>query len=530
MREGRAPGRARQADRARQRGRERHLEQGGALHEIGHGARHDEERQPDRERHQDRPPPPSTAKITATVISATAIAPMRRWATPSRSPRFHASSGPNGTASSSGTNSGPKVSVEERRADRDLLAGQRFERERIERADEHGRAGGHQEQVVEHERAFARDRREQTALLQLRRTPGEQRERAADEQHQDRQDEDAARRVGGEGVDRGEHARAHQEGADQRQREGEDRQQDGPDLERVALLHHDRRMQQRRGGEPRHQRGVLHRVPEPPAAPAERVIGPVRAHGDAEREEDPGQQRPRPHPARPGGIDAAVDERGDGEGERDREADIADIEQRRMNREARILQDRVEIAALERRVGDAQERVGGQQDEEKEGDRDPGLHAEHVGLEPRRQIAAEQRDQRAEQRQDQHPQQHRAFVIPPHAGDLVDQRLERMGVLEHVDDREIRAQVAGDQRAERERDESELRERGRPGDAHEHRIVAARADDRHAGLHERQAQREHQSVMAELGDHRGAPALAFFALSSFQWPCFFKASATSFGM
>ena len=31
--------------------------------------------------------------------------------------------------------------VEERRADRNLLAGQRLERERIERADEHGRAG-----------------------------------------------------------------------------------------------------------------------------------------------------------------------------------------------------------------------------------------------------------------------------------------------------------------------------------------------------------------------------------------------------
>ena len=49
--------------------------------------------------------------------------------------------------------------------------------------------------------------------------------RAADEQHQDRQDEHAARRVGGEGVHRRQHARAHEEGAEQRQRERDDREQ-----------------------------------------------------------------------------------------------------------------------------------------------------------------------------------------------------------------------------------------------------------------------------------------------------------------
>ena len=43
--------------------------------------------------------------------------------------------------------------------------------------------------------------------------------------------------IGGEGMDRGQHAGAHQEGADQRQREGEDGEQDGPALQRVALLH-----------------------------------------------------------------------------------------------------------------------------------------------------------------------------------------------------------------------------------------------------------------------------------------------------
>ena len=114
-------------------------------------------------------------------------------------------------------------------------------------------------------------------------------------------------------------------------------------------------------------------------------------------------------------ISAAIGKR-----ERDREADIAEIEQRRMHREADVLQDRVEIASLGRRLRDAQERVRGHQDEQVERARDPGLHGEHVGAQRVRQVRAEQRDQRAEQREDQHPQQHRAFVIAPHAGELVD--------------------------------------------------------------------------------------------------------------
>ena len=59
--------------------------------------------------------------------------------------------------------------VEEGRADRNLVAGERLKRERIERADEHGCAGRGQEQIVEHKRAFARDRREQAARFRAAR-------------------------------------------------------------------------------------------------------------------------------------------------------------------------------------------------------------------------------------------------------------------------------------------------------------------------------------------------------------------------
>ena len=62
-----------------------------------------------------------------------------------------------------------------------------------------------------------------------------------------------------------------------------------------------------------------------------------------------GSERPRPNPAGPGSVDAAVDQGGDGKREADREAYIAEVEQWRMDGETDVLQDRVEIAALDRR-------------------------------------------------------------------------------------------------------------------------------------------------------------------------------------
>ncbi len=47
----------------------------------------------------------------------------------------------------------------------------------------------------------------------------------------------------------------------------------------------------------------------------------------------------------------------------------------------------------------------------------------------------------------------------------------------------------------------QLHLRGRHGDGHELRIVPARADERQHRLHQGDAKREDQSVMAELGDH-----------------------------
>ncbi len=89
---------------------------------------------------------------------------------------------------------GAKVRLKKGGSDRDFVAGQRLERERIERADEHRGAGRGEQEIVEHERALAADRGEQSALREKRSAPGEQGERPADKDAHDGEDEDAARR------------------------------------------------------------------------------------------------------------------------------------------------------------------------------------------------------------------------------------------------------------------------------------------------------------------------------------------------
>ena len=276
-------------------------------------------------------------------------------------------------------------------------------------------------------------------------------------------------------VHRGEHARAHEEGAHQAQGEGDDGEKDGPHFQRVALLHHERGMEQRRAGEPRHEGGILHRVPEPEATPAELVIGPPRSHGDAEREAHPGGESPRPHPARPGGVDTPVDQRGDGEGEGHREADIARVEERRVEGERGVLQHRIEALPVEGRRVEPDEGVGRDDDEEQKRRGDRALHGKHIGLQLARQVGAVGRDRRAEQREDQHPQHHGAFMVPPHAGDLVDERLRRMRVGPDILQREVRGDVGHHQRREGNRDEQELHLRRRHRDGHQLRVVAPRA-------------------------------------------------------
>ena len=193
--------------------------------------------------------------------------------------------------------------------------------------------------------------------------------------------------------------------------------------------------------------------------------------------------------------------RGDREGEGHREADIAGIEEGRMEGERGVLQHRVQPLPVERRGHQPRERIGRGDDEEQKGRADRALHGEHIRLELARQIGAEGRHRRAEQGEDQHPQNHRAFMVPPHARDLVEQRLRRMRIAPDILDREVGGDVGRHQRDEGDRHQDELHLRGGSGDGGKLRIAEARAEQRQQRLHDGDAKREDQRVMPGLSNH-----------------------------
>src|SRR5580704_2368085 len=98
---------------------------------------------------------------------------------------------------------------------------------------------------------------------------------------------------------RDQHARAHQEGAEHAEREGQDREQQRPALEEAALVGDRERVDERRTDQPWHEGSVLDRIPEPEPAPAELVVGPEAPERYAAGEESPRGSGPRARPACP---------------------------------------------------------------------------------------------------------------------------------------------------------------------------------------------------------------------------------------
>ncbi len=214
MRERGAPGGPRQTGGASQHRRQRRAQQPDAFADIGDGAGDDEQRQANAERRQQglalqhegcreanqRDQESAREALCDTDEIATLPCQQR----------------PERNCDQQAREQRPEGRSEEWRADRNFLSGQSLQPKRVERSDEHGGTGRGEEQVVEDERSFARHRRKQPALAQQRGAPCEQQEAPANEPDEDRQDEDASRRIGCKGVHRGEHAGTHQEGADQR--------------------------------------------------------------------------------------------------------------------------------------------------------------------------------------------------------------------------------------------------------------------------------------------------------------------------
>lgn len=137
-----------------------------------------------------------------------------------------------------------------------------------------------------------------------------------------------------------------------------------------------------------------------------------------------------------------------------------------MHREADVLQERVKVLTIGRRREDPLERVGGKQHETEKAYADPCLNRERTRPQSFRGIGSEGRHARPEDRQDQDPQQKRSFVAAPGPRDPEQQRLERMRILDDVQDREIADHERSHQRGKGDTREKKLRQGGRMGGAH----------------------------------------------------------------
>mmetsp|Transcript_68794 Transcript_68794/g.161818 ORF Transcript_68794/g.161818 Transcript_68794/m.161818 type:complete len:499 (+) Transcript_68794:746-2242(+) len=409
-----------------------------------------------------------------------------------------------------------KDGVEIRRADRQPEAAQHLRRQRVERAQQHGGGGGSQQQVVQQQQRLARTQREALGRRRPVGAPGIQRQRTAHRHCQQRQDEQAARRVARERMDRADHTRAHEEGAEQRQREAQQRQQQAPAQKARALLGHRQRVDQRRAQQPGHEGGVLDRIPEPEPAPAQLVIGPEAAQADAGRQRAPGGQHPGSRPARPARRQLVLQQRGHRKRKAHRKAHIAEVEQRRVGGHAGVLQQRVQVAPLGGRRQQPAEGVGRERDEGQEACRHKAQHALHPRRKRGRQRGAARGHQRTPGRQHPRPQQQRALMPAPGGGDAITQRQLLAGIGRDIGQRGVHLHKAGHQRGQRRAEQHKADRSQRPGQRHPAPLAALGAPQRQHRLCHGRRERQQQRELTELADHG--------------WPAFCSAAAASGGM
>ena len=197
-------------------------------------------------------------------------------------------------------------------------------------------------------------------------------------------------------------------------------------------------MDQRRADQPGHERGVLHRIPEPPAAPAELVVGPPAAERDADGLEHPREDGPGPRPLAPrsdrAGPRASPRRRTRTPRRSRRSRCRASADESRARSPAAPDSNRAPsgAAGIRRRKGFEVQSVNS---------RKPQLTRPITPSTRREKLGGSWRlngrDRHAPDRQHQDPQQQRALVRAPQRRHPVEQRQVRVGIVRHVEHREI---------------------------------------------------------------------------------------------
>ena len=260
-------------------------------------------------------------------------------------------------------------------------------------------------------------------------------------------------------------------------------------------------MNQRRADQPGHEGGILHRIPEPVAAPAKLVVSPPTAKADTDGQKRPRDRRPRSHPSCPLLIEFAFNHRGAGKGKCDREADIARVQHRRMRSERRILQQGVEITPIGRRWPESLKGIGRREREQQEAHRNQTHHTEYARCELHWQGTREQRHGERPSHQDPRPQQQRAFVCAPHRRNSIQQRQRRVRIRGDVEHREIVLDERVDECGQRHARQRKLRVDCGSDRSHPTGLPLSGPHQTEERLRECGKQRQHQRKMSKFDDH-----------------------------
>jgi len=153
-----------------------------------------------------------------------------------------------------------------------------------------------------------------------------------------------------------------------------------------------------------------------------------------------------------------------------------------MDRQPRVLQERVQADAIIRHWRHPGERVGAEDQEGEKPSRGQALHRDCPRPQARGQGLSEPDHGRPEQRHDHDPEQHRAFMIAPGAAELVDHRLARMRMRRHQLDAEIRDHEGVSQYRKSENAQQSLGDRAALGKQHRPAITNMRAMQPQPGL------------------------------------------------
>ncbi len=150
--------------------------------------------------------------------------------------------------------------------------------------------------------------------------------------------------------------------------------------------------------QPRHEGGVLDRVPRPVAAPSQDFVGPSRAEQIAEGKKEPREDRPAARGANPAVVERPVISARGAERERHARTDVAGVERRRMNRHPVVLQQRIQVLSVARHRCQQIERTRDEIQHPEKEHRDPRQHGKRIGRDLRITPAVLKCDDRGENR------------------------------------------------------------------------------------------------------------------------------------